>query len=292
MRRAGAALCLAALVAACASGPQPAPAPAATSSPDASPVPSPGAAQPTADGDTAVGGAGGSRARSSGRRPPASVPSDSAPLGALCRTYLGEAVPRLVVEVDWQDGARNTKGAVSHLVAVLRSVARKPGGVTRTGGLTGPGDPDRVWSVEDVRRESARVRAHHTTPQQAAMHVLFLRGRFHEEGVIGLAYSASQIAVFPDAIDSLSVLLGGQLGVQRSVLVHEAGHLLCLVNIGYRSLHDREDPAHPHHSSDRGSVMYWAIDTTAVGTIFSGPPPDDFTAQDRDDLRRLAVGEA
>jgi hypothetical protein len=290
MRRALAALCLGALVAACTSGPPPAPAPAATSSPDASPVPSPGTPQPTAVGDAAVGG--GSRTRSSDRRPPVTVPSDDAPLGALCRTYLGEAVPRLVVEVDWQDGARNTKGAVSHLVDVLRSVVRKPGGVTRTGGLTGPGDPDRVWTVDDLRRESNRVRGHRTTPQQAAMHVLFLRGRYAEEGVIGIAYSASQIAVFPDTIDSLSILLGGQLPVQRSVLVHEAGHLLCLVNVTYRSHHDREDPAHPHHSSDRESVMFWAIDTTAIGTLFSGPPPDDFTAQDRDDLRRLAVGEA
>lgn len=288
-RRALTALGLCLVLAACAGGSPPAPDPSAAPTPDAAPTPPLGAAQPTAGGGPAAGGAG---AGSSGGRPAVSVPSDRAPLGALCRTYLGEQVPRLVVEVDWQDGARNTKGAVSHLVELLRGVVRKPGGVTRTGGSTGPGDPDRVWTVEDLRREATRVRAQYTTPQQAAMHVQFLRGRYAEEGVIGVAYSASEFAVFPDAIDSLSVLLGGQLGVQRSVLAHEAGHLLCLVNVGYRSAHDREDPAHPHHSNDRESVMYWAIDTTAIGSIFSGPPPDDFTAQDRDDLRRLAVGDA
>lgn len=290
-RRALPALGLCAVLAACASGPPPAPSssPAPVAVPDAAPAPPPGVAQPTAGG----GGTGGSSvAGSSGGGAPATVPSDHAGPGALCRTYLGEEVPRLVVEVDWQDGARNAKGAVSHLVEVLRGVVRKPGGVIRTGALTGPGDPDRVWTVEDLRREAARARSQYTTPQQAAMHVLFLRGRYAEEGVIGIAYSASEMAVFPDAIDSLSILLGGQLGVQRSVLVHEAGHLLCLVNLGYRSPHDREDPAHPHHSSDRRSVMYWAIDTTAIGTLFSGPPPDDFTDQDRDDLRRLAVGDA
>jgi len=284
-RRALIALCLA--LAACASGAPPAPAPSTAPSAAADAAP-PAAVQPT-DGVAAPGDAG---AGSANGGVAAAVPSDRAPLGALCRTYLGDAVPRLVVEVDWQDGAKNEHGAVSHLVEVLRGVVRKPGGITRTGGPTGPGDPDRVWTVADLRREADRVREQRTSRSQAVMHVLFVRGRYTEDGVIGVAHSAGEIAIFPEAIEGLSALLGGQAGVQRSVLVHEAGHLLCLVNLGYRSAHDREDPAHPHHSTDRRSVMYWAIDTTAIGTLFSGPPPDDFTAQDRDDLRRLATGDA
>jgi hypothetical protein len=288
------ALSLCTALAACASGGPPGPpTPAVSPTADASPAPVPDAA-PTADrrGGGPVAGRPDRPAQAHADGAVVSVPSDRAPLGALCRTYLRDQVPRLVVEADWQAGAAPAAGVLDHLLAVLRGVARKPGGAAQAGSRTGPGDPERVWRVADLRREADRVRTQRTSPGQAAIHVLFVRGRFTERDVIGVAHSASEIAVFPDAIGGLSTLLGGQPRVQRSVLVHELGHLLCLVNLSYRSHHDREDPAHPHHSTDRSSVMYWAIDTTAVGALFTGPPPDDFTAQDRDDLRRLAVGDA
>jgi hypothetical protein len=122
--------------------------------------------------------------------------------------------------------------------------------------------------------------------------VMYVRGSFEHEAAIGVALNASLIALFPDQRSGLvEQLVGSSVAVERAVLTLEIGHLLGLVNLTYTSIHEREDPEHPGHSRNRGSVMYWAVQTTAVGQVFGGPPPDDFDDADRADLRYLRTGD-
>jgi hypothetical protein len=206
----------------------------------------------------------------------------------MCRTYLRGDTPRLVIEIDHQAGAAPAQAAVQHLASVLRSVVDKPAGVDVVMSEI-PGGAQ-TWTASDLDALSRQHRAHTSDSQQAVMHVLSLRGEFEQRDALGVAFDASSFAVFPDRIDRLAALLGGAAAVQRAVLTHEAGHLLCLINITYRSEIDHEDPDHPHHSSDRGSVMYWAIENAAIAQLFTGPPPADFTANDRADLEGLRTG--
>ena len=74
------------------------------------------------------------------------------------------------------------------------------------------------------------------------------------------------------------------------MLTHEVGHLLALVSIGYDSPHDRDDPDSPGHSTERGSVMYAAVEDISVASLLTGGPPDDFDRFDRDDLAGLRRG--
>ena len=71
------------------------------------------------------------------------------------------------------------------------------------------------------------------------------------------------------------------------MLTHEIGHLLALVNIGYESAHDHEDPEHRGHSKSRGSVMYWQIEDKGLVALITGGPATDFDDDDRDDLAFL-----
>jgi hypothetical protein len=75
--------------------------------------------------------------------------------------------------------------------------------------------------------------------------------------------------------------------VEQSVFVHELGHVLGLVNLGTPMVTPHED-THPDrrgHSNNQGSVMYWAVETSAIGNILGQNPPDDFDNNDRADLR-------
>lgn len=216
---------------------------------------------------------------------PSARKDDLAPLGAMCRDYL--RAPRIVLEMDWQEGAEPTAEARAHLLDTLRRVS----GAT----VVASGGPEitterEVWTPADLRAEAAAHRTHYSTSDQMALYVLSVEGRFQDEGALGVAHRASEFAIFPDLIGRLSALLGGRTAVERAVLVHEAGHLLCLVNIGYRSPFDREDAEHPNHSNDRRSVMHWAIETSAIGQLFKGPPPNTFTEQDLADLAGLRAG--
>lgn len=218
----------------------------------------------------------------------AALPDERGEVGAMCRTYLRAGVPRLVVEIDAQAGAELSPGAVEHLLDALGAVVDKPGGVALAGASTIAGGP-RTWTLDALRDAAAANRDHHTTAEAAVVHVLAVRGQMDSDA-IGVAFSATEAAIFPDRIDALAALLGGQEAVERAVLVHEAGHLLCLVGIDYDSEIPHEDPAHPGHSSDRASVMFHAIETSAIAQLFTGPPPDRFAPADLADLEALRSG--
>ena len=218
------------------------------------------------------------------------IRDDRGPLGSACRPYLRGDVPALTIEVLHQQGARPSSGALDHLVSSLRPVLDKPGGIDVAGPREIPGD-GRTWRIDDLRELSERHRQVTSSEARASMLVLSVAGEFEDPGVLGLAMSATEIVLFPQQIGDLATsLLGGSSRIERSVLLHEAGHLLCLVNIGYTSELDHEDPDHPHHSRHRDSVMFWAVPNDAVTQVFTGPPPDSFHEDDLADLRGLREG--
>ena len=110
--------------------------------------------------------------------------------------------------------------------------------------------------------------------------------------MLGVAVDASTVALFSDSIEEADGPFGRPSveDVENSVLVHEVGHLLGLVNLVYESPVDHEDPDHPGHSNNDDSVMYWAIESVDVGNFIFGSLPNDFDNDDRNDLAGLADG--
>lgn len=222
--------------------------------------------------------------------PAAVITDDRGPLGSACRPYLRGEVPALTIEVLHHAGARPSSGALDHLVASLAPVLDKPAGIEVAGPREIPGQA-RTWELDELRELAARHRQVASDGERAGMLVLSVAGEFEDPGVLGLAMNATEVVLFPQQIGDLgTTLLGGSERIERAVLLHEAGHLLCLVNIGYESDIDHEDPDHPHHSRHRDSVMYWAVPNDAVSQVFSGPPPDTFHEDDLADLRGLRDG--
>ncbi|MBW3619457.1 MAG: hypothetical protein KY461_04380 [Actinobacteria bacterium] len=218
---------------------------------------------------------------------------DLAGVGANGRAMLRGDRGRLVVEVDVQEGLEPSQEAIDHLLATLRQQVDKPGGVELAGGNTFSSDRTQ-WTAADLRDVGAAQRSTSSGDDVVSLYVLYVRGGFVSDGeetrAIGVAHRASELAVFPDRWSGLGDLIGSDRRIERAVLVHELGHLFGLVELTYDSDHDRQDPDHPGHSSDRSSVMHYAVETTLVGQVFNGPPPDTFTAADRDDLAALREG--
>lgn len=259
-----------------------------TTTPGGSPSASPGGTTdptPTSPGPTA--------GPSSSPGAALTAANDRGGVGSNARAMLRGDRPGLVVEIDVQQGVRFGQDAVDHLVAVLGRVLDKPGGIRFAGGNTFASDRT-AWSTDDLRAAAAANRSTATTDTEVSVHVLYVAGGHQQDGeqtsAIGIAFSASEVALFPDRWQGISGLLGSSAAVERAVLVHEFGHLLSLVNIGYRSDIDHEDPDHPGHSSNQQSVMFHAIESTLIGQVFSGPPPDDFDDADRADLEGLRTG--
>ena len=206
----------------------------------------------------------------------------------MARIILGASpARRLVIEIAYVAGRRPSQQAVDHLRTILERETSKPDGVIPTFGAELPVTRS-SYSLNNLLALEQRYRRLHSNGEVATIWIAALNGDYAGgSGTLGLAFTATAFALFEDQIQQAANVFVSADSIERSVITHEMGHLLGLVNIGYRSHYDHEDPQHPHHSKYQTSVMYWAIEDTSIATILSGGPPDDFDQYDRADLALL-----
>ncbi len=95
------------------------------------------------------------------------------------------------------------------------------------------------------------------------IHVLFLNGSYEKDDVVipevtGVAFRGScVIAIFKDAIFYPGHSPAIARFSEQATLVHEAGHVLGLVDIGLPTGSDHLDAGHPAHCANPGCVMFW-----------------------------------
>ena len=220
-----------------------------------------------------------------GTTPPAQPQIDPrrahGPPGSFAPVLLRED---LTVEMLAQSGAEPSAGAYSHLVSTLSSVAGQ--NVGRSGPIRVAGGA-RNWTPDELRSTADSLAAR--PAGSATIRALFLRGTFDgNDGVLGVAVRGDVMAIFIDQVRSTGGLVGNSSGVERAVMLHEAGHLLGLVDLYLDT--GRADPEHPGLSPNRESVLYWAVESTAIGQVFGADPPDSFDDADRADLARIKSG--
>ena len=214
----------------------------------------------------------------------ASKPADRGP-GSFAGWFLRPGgAERLVIQVLTQDGAEPRQATLDRLTSVLREVSGKE--VTTAGGANPPGRE--VWSGAALR-EAADAAAFRVADGTAVIRLLFVHGRSDQgDGVLGVATGGDVAAVFGDRVDDAATGLVSPASIERAIAVHELGHLLGLVDLVLAT--GREDPEHPGHSTNRRSVMYWAVESSLVGDLLSGGPPQDFDDADRADLAAIRGG--
>jgi hypothetical protein len=216
-------------------------------------------------------------------------PVASGGVGSQATRYLRDAESsRIVVQVITQQGAAPQQATINHVVSVLSSASGK---AVSTAGGSVSGDRQK-WSSADIR--GAAIDAAADTPADTAvLRLLFLRGQFdeggdHDDEVIGLSVAGDVAAIFSDKVDGAATGLVSPAHIEDSVTTHEVGHLLGLVDLVLHT--GRADPAHPGHSRNRGSVMYWAVESSLVTDLLTGGPPRDFDAEDKADLATIRRG--
>lgn len=218
---------------------------------------------------------------------------DGGSVGANAAAFLRRDVPELVVEVDAVAGKGPRPETLDLLRRRLAAVVDKPGGVRFLPIGTVQPDGD-TWTVDELRASEEASRSSHNSPSTASLYLQFVDGEPPREGAIGVAYSGSSAAIFSDQIDEAATLLVSAASIEHACTVHEVGHLLSLVNLGYESSRAHEDPEHKGHSDNPGSVMYWAVDNVGVATLLGGrtEPPTEFDADDLADLAAIRSGRS
>lgn len=232
-----------------------------------------------------------SRADGAAPSPTTTAPAEASldanvPVGAFAPALLrADRSSRLVLEV--HADAEPADATLRHVRDVLADVSAKPVAVVQAGA---PGAGTRAWTAVELR-DTADAGAR--SPQGggvAVVRLLFVHGTFEgDDDVLGVAVRGDVAAVFVDRVAAAGGLLGGGTrAVEASVTTHELGHLLGLVDLYLAT--GRADPEHPGHSSNRRSVMHWAVESSLLGELLGADPPRDFDADDLADLAAIRAG--
>lgn len=216
------------------------------------------------------------------------------------RDYVSNAkYDKWVIELDITEGKTVPSSALSLLQTRLNEVANKPGGIVVTRDDTLP-KRGGTWSQDDLLKTHERTFDGKTGGDTVYLHLMVVDGTYEDSNVLGVTYSRATssgkvvstgpIVLFADRINSVCNVLCVTFGsneIWQAVLVHEFGHAMGLVDNGAPMQRNHEDPEHPGHSNNQASVMYYAVETTSIATVFQNGPPTQFDANDKSDLCAL-----
>ena len=192
----------------------------------------------------------------------------------------------MVLERLEQSGASPRQATVDHVLSILgRETAKR---VTASGPFAVPGGPQ-DWRAEQIAALADQLGQATQGGGQAVVRAVFLHGTFEgNDHVLGVSVRGDVIAIFTDQVVATATPIIGRPAIERAVVTHEVGHLLGMVDLVLPT--GRQDPDHPDHSRNSGSVMYWAVESSLVTQVLTGGPPDDFDDADRADLAALRNG--
>lgn len=200
----------------------------------------------------------------------------------------------MVVEIDYEAGYMPEQSSTDLLKTRLEQVCDKPQGIEIFLSETNF-EHEGQWSASDVREKGWKEKSNNPQSDSTLYwQAIFPSGQYANDGVLGVAVDASTIAIFGEAVDDAEGPIFNRPSaeeIENSVLVHEFGHLLGLVNLVYQSPVDHEDEEHKGHSNNEDSVMYWAIESANIGNIITGELPNDFDSDDLNDLAGMLSGE-
>lgn len=192
----------------------------------------------------------------------------------------------LVVEILEEPGAATNAIAVNRVLSDLRKYSGKP--VTEVHTSLPAGSGSRRWTEEELEEVADRAQTNPHGNGRFVLRILSVRGQnTRSAGILAESFRGDTIATFPDRYASAAQTL------ITAVTLHEMGHILGLVDLYLnRGRADTiDDPAREGHSRNRSSVMYWAVDPSALGGIFS-TASNRFDGDDERDLAAIRAGAA
>ena len=169
----------------------------------------------------------------------------------------------LSIEIQYMPGMQLLPESLNNLTSFLNTYLNKPGGITITQKQIGSFSADTV-SLRQVADFETQNRATYTNENVIAVYILLSDANYGTSpNVLGIAYLNTSIVLFEKSIIAHSGGFGeaSRLKVESSVLEHEFGHLLGLVNLGTPMVTPHEDEAHQHHCNNAKCLMYYETET-------------------------------
>lgn len=217
-------------------------------------------------------------------------------VGDLAKDFLKDNYAHVLIEIDYVKGYSADDSSLSTLEERVKTYTKKTVSIKKDDEFAKEKD---TYSIEDIINLEKKHRNNFNKEKTIVLYIIYLNGEYKEENVLGIAYSSSSFAIFKEKINNIKIPLWARLlGVdnsdfEKSVLVHEFGHILALVNINYKSDFDHEDKENPNHCKNESCVMYYAIESSPESYISNyintgnPEPPNDYCNYCKNDLEKI-----
>lgn len=221
---------------------------------------------------------------SNGEPPEFSFDHERTPGASAVDFLISDDFNYLAIEVQYMEGYRPSDSALNNLQSFLEERLNKASITIMEPEEISAGGQN-SYSASDVRNIEQDNRSLFSEENHLTAYVLILDGEFDQENVLGIAHYNTSMALFGETIGRVSGGLGqpSRSVVETTILNHEMGHLLGLVNNGVEMQEPHHDEENGAHCDAESCLMYFAVNTTGfIANILGGnvPEPDDFCIAD------------
>ncbi|MEW2921627.1 membrane metalloprotease [Muricauda sp. ANG21] len=187
----------------------------------------------------------------------------------------------IFIEIFYVSGLKPTESTLDNFKSFLSQRLNKPDGISiELTEISSPGQD--VYSITDIRSLEDEIRTAYNQDGIIKVFGLFLDGEYSENtengSVLGVAYRNTSFVLFEETIKGFSgqPLAPSTTVLETTVLNHELGHLLGLVNAGTPLQSAHQDEPNGRHCTTEDCLMYWTAETGEglVNMISGGTIPE------------------
>lgn len=205
--------------------------------------------------------------------------------GASAADFLrDEDFEDVVVEIQYMEGFRPTDEALNNLEQFLEERLHKSS-VTILSPTEISAGGQESYSASEVRSLEREHREEFSEEGTLVAYFIVLDGEYSESNVLGIAHYNTSMALFGETIQNTSDGLGqaSRSVIEETVMKHEFGHILGLVNSGVEMQENHHDEENGSHCDEESCLMYFAVRTSDFfANLFGGSVPelDEFCIAD------------
>lgn len=184
----------------------------------------------------------------------------------------------ITLEIQYMEGFPPAPETIDAITAWLIPLVNKPTGIELNISSIAPVGQEK-YSLQEVRDIEDDNRTAYNNGNELGMYILILDGYFDEdtdtEVSLGFAHRNTSIALLGRRIAENSNRFGrpSKEKLETTVLEHEIGHLMGLVNLGSDMVIDHEDQDHERHCDNDDCLMYWAVETNILSSSLQNDIP-------------------
>ena len=197
-------------------------------------------------------------------------------VGASANDLLsGSKYNSIKIEIQYMPGYQPDAASVNNLVGMLNDRLNKGGGITVVQTQVASLNKTTL-GIDDITSFENQHRTVFTAGSQLGVYFLFTDGGYTDNNVLGVAYKNTSMCIFGKTINDNSGGIGqtSRTKLSTTVLEHEFGHILGLVDVGTAMQTNHKDTAHGNHCNNSNCLMYYASETTDIlGFLITGNIP-------------------